>query len=372
MKIKAAVLHAPHTPLCIETLDLEEPRDGEIRVRLVATGVCHTDISMMGRPFPVQQPIVLGHEGAGIVEAVGRGVTKVEPGDRVVMSYNACGHCPSCDAHAPSYCHDFAAANFVGQRPDGSTALSLEGAPVRHNFFGQSSFATHSLCTERNVVKVPADVPDAVFEILGPLGCGIQTGAGAVINVLKPQMGQSLVVFGAGAVGMAAIMAARAIGVGTLIAVDRVPQRLVLASELGASHMLDASQPGDIAARVKELTGHGADFSLDTTGVPAVTRQALDCLAPRGFCGFVGGAPAGSELAVDVRDMMINGKTLRGIVEGDANPDVFIPALIEMQARGRFPFEKLVQMYPFEQLNEAIADSKSGKTVKPVVKFLRD
>lgn len=369
MKVTAAVLHAPQTPLRIETLNLEEPRDDEIRVRLVATGVCHTDISMIGRPFPVQQPIVLGHEGAGIVEAVGRAVTKVRPGDRVVMSYNACGHCPSCEAHAPSYCHDFAATNFVGQRPDGSTALSLADAPVRHNFFGQSSFATHSLCTERNVVKVPASVPDALFEMLGPLGCGIQTGAGAVINVLRPQLGQSLVVFGAGAVGMSAIMAARAIGVGTLIAVDRVAQRLALAQELGASHVLDASQPGDIPAQIEQLTGGGADFSLDTTGVPAVTRQALDCLAPRGFCGFVGGAPAGSELVVDVRDMMIGGKTLRGIVEGDSNPDVFIPAMIEMQARGRFPFEKLVRMYPFEQVNEAIADSKSGKTVKPILKF---
>lgn len=370
MKIKAAVLNAPHAALRIETLELEEPRHDEILVRLVATGVCHTDISMIGRPFPVQQPIVLGHEGAGIVEAVGGGVTKVQAGDRVVMSYNACGHCPSCNAHAPSYCHNFAGANFVGQRPDGSTALSLNGAPVRHNFFGQSSFATHSLCTERNVVKVSASVPDAIFEILGPLGCGIQTGAGAVINVLKPQMGQSLVVFGAGAVGMAAIMAAKAIGVGTLIAVDRVPQRLELAQELGASHVLDASQSGDIAAQVKQITRHGADFSLDTTGVVAVTRQALDCLAPRGFCGFVGGAPAGSELAVDVRDMMLNGKTLRGIVEGDANPDVFIPAMVEMQARGRFPFERLVQIYPFESVNEAIADSKSGRTVKPVLKFL--
>ena len=372
LSIKAAVLHAPQTSLRIETLKLEEPRDSEIRVRLIATGVCHTDISMMNRPFPVEQPIVLGHEGAGIVEAVGRAITKVKPGDRVVMSYNACGHCPSCDAHAPSYCHDFAATNFVGQRADGSTALSLEGAPVRHNFFGQSSFATHCLCTERNVVKVPASVPDAVFEMLGPLGCGIQTGAGAVINVLKPQMGQSLVVFGAGAVGMAAIMAAKAIGVATLIAVDRVPQRLALAKELGATHVLDVSTISDVANRLKQVTGHGADFSLDTTGIPAVTRQALDCLAPRGFCGFVGGAPPGAELTVDVRDMMIHGKTLRGIVEGDANPDVFIPAIIEMQARGRFPFEKLVQMYPFEHINEAIADSKSGKTVKPILKFLHD
>lgn len=369
MNIQAAVLHAPDTPMSIETLTLEAPRDGEILVRLVATGVCHTDVAMMGRPFPVPRPIVLGHEGAGIVESVGRGVTKVEVGDRVVMSYASCGHCPSCHAHAPTYCHDFVAANFLGQRADGSTALSLNGAPVRHNFFGQSSFATHSLCTERNVTKVPADVPDRVFELLGPLGCGLQTGAGAVINVLGPRMGQTLVVFGVGAVGLAAIMAAKAIGVATIIAVDKVQQRLALAEELGATHAVDASRVDDVPARVRQLTRYGADFSLDTTGVPALIRQALDCLAPRGMCGFLGAAAPGAEFAVDVRDMMIGGKTLRGIVEGDANPDVFIPAMIEMQAQGRFPFEKLMRIYPFDQINEAIADSKAGRTIKPVLKF---
>jgi aryl-alcohol dehydrogenase len=369
MKVQAAVLHAPQQALTIETLDLEAPRADEILVRLVATGICHTDISMLARPFPVPQPIVLGHEGAGIVEAVGAQVAKVKPGDRVIMSYTACGHCPSCEDHAPSYCHNFFAQNFVGQRADGSTALRLNGAPVRHNFFGQSSFASHCLCTQRNVVKVPDSVPDAVFEILGPLGCGIQTGAGAVINVMQPKMGQSLVVFGTGAVGMAAIMAARAIGVATLIAVDRVPERLALAQTLGATHVVNASDASTVVARIQQITGHGADFSLDTTAVATVTRQALDCLAPRGFCGFVGGAAPGTELPVDVRDMMVKGKTLRGIVEGDANPDVFIPALIDMQARGRFPFEKLVRMYPFEEIQAAIDDSKSGRTVKPILKF---
>lgn len=241
MQIQAAVLHAPQSALSIETLTLEAPREDEIRVRLVASGVCHTDISMMGRPFPVQKPIVLGHEGAGIVESVGRSVTKVKPGDRVVMSYNFCGECPSCHDHATSYCHDFAGTNFVGLRKDGSTALSIGSQEVRHNFFGQSSFATHCLCTEKNVVKVPDAVSETSFEMMGPLGCGIQTGAGAIINVLKPQLGQSLVVFGTGAVGLAAVMAARAIGVGTLIAVDKVPQRLQLAKELGATHTINVS-----------------------------------------------------------------------------------------------------------------------------------
>lgn len=369
MQIQAAVLNEPNGALRIETLELEAPRAREIRVRLVATGVCHTDISVMGRPFPVPQPMVLGHEGAGVVEAVGSAVTKVKVGDRVVLSYNFCGECPSCQRHAPSYCQYFFGHNFLGQRRDGSTALSRAGEPVRHNFFGQSSFATHCLCTELNVVKVPESVPDALFELLGPLGCGIQTGAGAVINVLKPQLGESLVVFGTGAVGMAGLMAARAVGAATLIAVDRVPERLTLATELGATHTLLADGQTDVVARIREITGGGAHCSLDTTAVSAVLRQALDCLGAQGRCGFVGGAPVGSTLEVDVRDMMLNGKSLRGIVEGDSNAEVFIPELIRLQAQGRFPFEKLMKIYPFDAIGQAIADARAGTTVKPVLRM---
>lgn len=371
MKITAAVLDAPQASLLIQGLELEDPRDLEIRVRLVATGVCHTDISVMRRPFPVDQPIVLGHEGAGIVEAVGRSVTKVQVGDRVVLSYNFCGECPSCRQHAPSYCQYFFGTNFLGQRRDGSTALSRQGQAVRHNFFGQSSFATHCLCTEHNAVKVPESVSDELFELLGPLGCGIQTGAGAVINVLKPQIGSSVVVFGTGAVGMAGLMAAKALGAATIIAVDKVTERLALAQELGATHTVVADGTDDVVARIRDITAGGADCSLDTTAVSAVLRQALDCLAPLGRCGFVGGAPVGATLEVDVRDMMLNGKTLRGIVEGDSNADVFIPSILRLHAQGLFPFDKLMKVYPFESINEAIADSLSGATVKPVLRMAR-
>lgn len=369
MKITAAVLNAPNAALSVEGLELEDPRDLEIRVRLVATGVCHTDISVMRRPFPVEQPIVLGHEGAGVVEAIGSSVTKVKVGDRVVLSYNFCGQCPSCQRRAPSYCQYFFGTNFLGQRRDGSTALSRQGQPVRHNFFGQSSFASYCLCTETNVVKVPDTVSDELFELLGPLGCGIQTGAGAVINVLKPKIGSSLVVFGAGAVGMAGVMAAKALGAATVIAVDKVAERLQLALELGATHTILADGSVDVVSRIREITAGGADCSLDTTAVSAVLRQALDCLAPLGRCGFVGGAPVGATLEVDVRDMMLNGKTLRGIVEGDSNADDFIPAILRMQAQGLFPFEKMMKIYPFESINEAIADSLSGATVKPVLRM---
>lgn len=366
MKIQAAVVRAPHAPMSMETLDMEAIRDNEILVRLVATGVCHTDIAMRDQAFPVPQPIVLGHEGAGIVEAVGRSVGKVKLGDHVVMSFSSCGHCDSCREHEPSYCHDFFGANFAGQRADGTTPLSKDGEPVHGNFFGQSSFATYSICTERNVVKVPQAAP---LERLGPLACGIQTGAGAVINALKPRMGQSLAVFGAGSVGMAAIMAAKAIGVTTLIAVDLVDERLALARDIGATHAINPKSGVDTVAEIKRITGSGVNFSFETTGVMKVLRQAVEALAPRGTCGFVGASPLGTEVSLDVMDIMTQGKKLRGIVEGDANPEAFIPAMIELHAQGRFPFDKLITFYPFEKLNDAIADSEAGKVVKPIVRM---
>lgn len=366
MKIQAAVVRAPHAPMSLETLDMEAIRDNEILVRLVATGVCHTDIAMRDQAFPVPQPIVLGHEGAGVVEAVGRSVTKVQVGDHVVMSFNSCGHCDSCHDNLPSYCHDFFGRNFAGARPDGTSPLSKDGEAVHGNFFGQSSFATYSICTERNIVKVPKSAP---LELLGPLACGIQTGAGAVINTLKPTVGESLAVFGAGSVGIAAIMAAQAIGVTNIIAVDLVDERLALARELGATHTLNPKSGVDVVAEIKRLTGAGANRSFDTTGVMKVLRQAVECLAPRGMCGFVAASAVGTELTVDVLDIMTQGKVVRGIVEGDAIADVFIPAMIELYQAGRFPFDKLITFYPFEKLNDAIADSEAGKVVKPVVRM---
>lgn len=368
LKVRAAVLESPGSPLVLEDLELEAPRAHEVRVRVVATGVCHTDISVMARPFPVAQPIVLGHEGAGVVESVGSAVTKVQPGDRVVLSFGFCGQCRSCASHAPSYCEYFFGRNFLGQRADGSTALSRRGQPVRHNFFGQSSFATHCIATEQNVVKVPDSVPDALFPLLGPLGCGLQTGAGAMVNVLQPGLGDAVAVFGTGAVGLAAVMAARALGAGTIIAVDKVAARLELARELGATAVVPVGETPDVPAAIRAITGgRGVQVSLDTTAVSAVLRQAIDALAPLGRCGFVGGAPVGSTLEVDVRDMMLHGKTLRGIVEGDADAYVFIPQLIALQAQGRFPFERLVRTYPLDQVQAAIDDARSGRTVKPVL-----
>ncbi len=366
MDITAVVLDRPGAPLALRTLQLEDPRPDEMRVRVVATGLCHTDISMLQRPFPVDQPIVLGHEGAGVVEAVGSAVQDFKPGDRVVLSYNHCQVCPSCTAHAPSYCHDFFGRNFLGLRPDGSAALSHEQQPVRHHFFGQSSFASHCLVNPVNAVHVPDHIPDDLFRMLGPMGCGLQTGAGAMLNVLRPEPGGRVVVFGSGAVGMAAIMAARAMGATTVVAVDRVASRLELALSLGATHAVAADTP-DLVQHIREICAGGAQVSLDTTAHPAVLAHAVAVLAPLGRCGFVGGAAPGTTLAVDVRDMMLHGKTLRGIVEGDANARDFIPQLLRLHGSGLFPFERMVRFYPLADIQRAIDDSLSGLTLKPIL-----
>ncbi|MFY9314927.1 MAG: NAD(P)-dependent alcohol dehydrogenase [Burkholderiales bacterium] len=365
MKIRAAVTRAKAAPMRLETLDLEEPRDAEILVRLVATGVCHTDIAMRDQAFPVPQPIVLGHEGAGIVEKTGRGVSKVQPGDNVVMTFNSCGHCASCLEHESTYCHDFFGRNFGGARADGSSPLSAAGKLVHGNFFGQSSFATHALCHERNIVKVRKEAP---LHLLGPLACGVQTGAGAVINTLKVGPGHSIAVFGTGSVGLSAIMAARLVGATAIIAIDLNDSRLKLARELGATHTLNAAKD-NVLESVMKLTGAGVTFSFDTTGSAAVIRQAVESLAPRGTCGICGASAGGTEMTLDVLHIMTAGRKVRGIVEGDSAPDLFIPALIDLHLQGRFPFDKLVTLYPFEKINDAIHDSEAGKVVKPIVRM---
>ncbi|MBB5262383.1 NAD(P)-dependent alcohol dehydrogenase [Rhizobium leguminosarum] len=364
MKIHAAVARAPHTPFSLERLDLEEPREGEILVRVVATGVCHTDIVMRDQHLPVPQPVVLGHEGAGIVERVGRGVAKVKPGDHVVMTFNSCGHCPSCNDHEETYCHEFFPRNFFGARADGSSGLSCEGERVHGNIFGQSSFASHALCHERNIVKVPED---ADLALLGPLACGIQTGAGAVMNALKIEPGKVLAVFGMGSVGLAAVMAARIVGASRIIAVDVNETRLALAAELGATDIVNG-RASDAVAAIMALTGAGVDYSIDASGVPAVIDQCVRVLAPRGTCGIVGASPHGATLTLELTHILSGGRRVRGIVEGDSNPDVLIPLLIDLHRQGRFPFDRLVTFYDFADINQAVEDSEKGIVLKPVVR----
>ncbi|MCA1728320.1 MAG: NAD(P)-dependent alcohol dehydrogenase [Actinobacteria bacterium] len=364
MDVTAAVAREKEQPFEIDELELAGPRAGEVLVRVVGTGVCHTDLIVRDQWYPVPLPAVLGHEGAGIVEEVGEGVTKVSPGDHVVLSYLSCGKCVPCKKGKPPYCLDLFAQNFGGARPDGTNALSKNGQEIHGHFFSQSSFATYALATERNLVKVRDDVP---LELLGPLGCGIQTGAGGVLNSLHPEAGTSIAVFGTGAVGMAAIMAAKVAGCTTIIGVDIKPNRLELAKEFGATHVINGTETNTVE-EIQDITGVGADFTIETTASPQVFRQAVDSLTLLGVCGLVGAAALGTEATFDMNGILF-GRTIRGIVEGDSIPDIFIPRLIDLYVQDRFPFDRLIEFYDLEDINKAAEDSENGEVFKPVLRM---
>jgi aryl-alcohol dehydrogenase len=312
----------------------------------------------------VPKPVVLGHEGAGVVERVGRAVRKVKPGDHVVMTFDSCGHCPSCYKGDAAYCTANAKHNFGGQRQDGSTALSCGDEHIHSHFFGQSSFATHAICTERNVVAVDPDVP---LELLGPLGCGIQTGAGAVLHSLRVGAGSSIAVFGTGSVGLAGVMAARLAGAAVIIAVDTQDARLEAAREMGATHVFNPAREDVFGAIAAALPG-GMDFVLDTSGHLETIRRAVMGMAPRGVCGLVNSAK-GADVPLNILNLMLGGRSVRGIHQGDSVPEIFIPQMIALYRQGRFPFDRLVQFYALDQINEAMADMASGRAIKPVIRM---
>lgn len=358
MKITAAVSRRGTPAPVIEQLEQEEPRPGEMRIRLVATGICHTDLhEHPGRHSP--QPIVLGHEGAGVVEKLGEGVRGFAVGDHVILSGSSCGHCPSCLDNRPTYCDLAMPLCFGGKRLDGSTAL--EGGAVHSHFFGQSSFASHAIVPERTAVKMDKDLP---LEKLGPLGCGVVTGAGGVIEALKVGFGDTIAVFGVGGVGLSAVMAARLVGARRIVAVDLVPERLELARELGATDTILASEDG-VPAKIRAVTGRGVDFTFNTTTVPDVHSWALETLAMNGTAGFVA-APRG-QWAPQMFAMLAGGRQLRGILGGDAHPGLFVPRLAEFWRQGRFPFDRLLSFYPFAEIARAFEDAHSGKAIKPVL-----
>ena len=365
MKSRAAVAVAPKTDLEIREVEVDDPRPDELRVKIVASGVCHTDAIIRDQWYPVPLPVVLGHEGAGIVEAVGSDVQGFAAGDKVVIGPAFCGRCEQCLAGHPMYCVNFYDRNFGVKRPDGSTAFSDGKESIGSHFFGQSSFSEYTNVVAHGAVKVPDDVP---LEILGPLGCGIMTGSGAVLNVLQPKPGSSIAVFGTGAVGMAGMLAAKAAGATTIIMVDIVPERLEFAKEVGATHTVNSKETDPVEA-IKEITGGGANYALDTTGVPSVFSQMTKSLATRGHGALVGAAKLGTEAPFDIGTLLLSGINVSMVIEGDAVPKEFIPRLINLHTQGLFPFDKLIKKYPFEDINKAFADSADGSTLKPVIVF---
>lgn len=363
--VTAAVFRDDDAEARFETLSLAPLRDDEVLVRLVASGICHTDLTCRSGFMTLPRPIILGHEGAGIVERVGDGVTEVGPGDPVVMSFLPCGACPNCAAGVPAYCFQFIAGNLTGRRTDGSTALSGEQGEVSAHFFGQSSFASHSVANVRNVVKVRADAP---LELLGPFGCGIQTGAGSVMNVLKPRPGASIAIFGAGGVGLSATMAAKVEGCDPIVVIEPNAERRTLALEVGATHVIDPAS-GTVVEQLQAIGGGFVQHAFDTCGIPEVIGQAVEALGPRGQIALVTANRLEAMLSVPLLAIVGKGATIRGVNMGDSVPKSFIPKLIDLFMAGRFPIDRLVRFYAFDEINHALDDQESGAAVKPILRM---
>ncbi len=364
--ITAAVATTPERPFSIEQFDLEPPRPDELLVRIVASGICHTDISVKNQSVKLPLPMVLGHEGSGVVEAVGSAVKHFQVGDHVVMAGDSCGHCNKCQQSLPFYCDEFVTRNLTGWRTDGSSPLHQchDHQPLRGRFVGQSSFATHSIVPARAAIRIPKDLP---LELMGPLGCGLTTGAGTVLNALRPTPGGHVAVFGCGTVGLAAVMGARLAGAQSIIAIDPVASRRDMALSVGATLAIDPMQD-DVVDRILHATAGGADFSVECSGVAEVTLQAIACLGRPGMCAQVGAPPGGTKLPIDM-DHLGFGRGIKGVVMGDANPQTFVPYLAALWRGGRLPFERFVKYYELNQINEAVADSGRGEVIKPILRM---
>ena len=362
---ESAVVGEPGAPFVLGPVTLCAPRPDEVVVEVEACGVCHADLAAAAGEMPFPLPGVLGHEGLGRIVEVGSGVETVRVGQRVVVSSASCGHCPQCLAGAPVYCQDWPRLNlFGGARGDGSDTLAGRGPHLHGHFFGQSAFSRHLLTKARAVIPVPEDLPAAV---LAPLGCGVMTGVGAATLVLRPAPGDRVAVFGAGAVGLSAVMGLKLTGAAQIIAVDIHDSRLELARELGASETINARNV-DVAEEIGRLTqGAGLNGAIETSGVAASLQAAIASLRASGTCVVVGVpadlAPAG----VDLIELVSKGLRLVGTNQGDANPHTFIPRLIELHRRGRLPVERLVTSFAFSEINAAAAASSNGQAIKPVL-----
>ena len=367
-QVTAAVVRTHKAPLTLETLQLDDIRPNEARVRLVATGICHTDAVVRDGIYPTPRPAVLGHEGAGIVEQVGSAVTTVKVGDHVVMSAAYCTHCIQCRSGQVAYCENLFAEDFGGRRTsDGTTSLqSATGERISSHFFGQSAFATQANVVESSLIPVPMDIP---LESIAFMGCGMQTGAGSILNELRPRAGSSVAISGAGAVGLAAVMAARIAGATTIVAIDLHDSRLELARQVGATHTINA-RSGDTSAQLLDITGkRGVNYILDTTAVPKVLTNLAKALSIRGTLALVGAARPGTEAPFEIGESLVRGWTFKTIIQGSSVPQEFIPRLVDLWQQGNFPVDKLAKTYSFDHINEAFADSESGATVKPVIVF---
>lgn len=362
MKIKAAVVKEKGGKFEFCDVDLSEIKENELLVKVVASGICHTD--EFGRQGGIDQkfPAVFGHEGAGIVEKIGTNVKGIEKGDHVAFSYSYCGECDACREGKPYYCENFNDINFGGTASDGETRIKMDGKDVAM-FFGQSSFAEYSIVDKKSVVKVDKDVD---LSLVAPLGCGIQTGAGTVNNIIKPSINSTIAIFGMGAVGLSALMAANLEHCKTIIAVGGNEKSLELAKELGATHTVNRKKVKSVPDEIKKITGKGVDFAIDTSGVGTMIQHAIDSTAFNGSIFVLG--PSGIIESFNVgADILMNMKTLRGTCEGESIAQKYIPEMIRMYKEGKFPIDRLIKVYEFDDIENAFDDSLNGRVIKAVL-----
>jgi aryl-alcohol dehydrogenase len=346
--------------MSLEDVELDDLRDGEILVRIDACGICHTDAKYR---HVAPLPAVLGHEGTGVVEATGQGVSEIKAGDRVIMSYAFCGACPCCDDDKPYMCENMYEVTFTGLRADGSNSIRLDGKPISGSFFQQSSFASHAITLERTVVSIETDLPP---EMLAAIPCGVQTGAGAMMNTFDVKKGESVIVFGAGTVGLSAVMAAKMIGAATIICVDVIQSRLDLAMELGATHVQNIND-GGIPPRVKEVLPRGAQYAFDASATVAALEDAMECIGQGGKIAIVSFPDGGKKFPFTTKDLFLRVGSLQGTIQGHSVPRRFLPQLLEWQQKGLFPYEKLISTYDFADINRAFSDAEAGTVIKPVL-----
>jgi Zn-dependent alcohol dehydrogenase len=363
--MKAAVMREPGKPLTIEDIDIAEPKAGEVKVRIAAAGICHTDITVFHGGLPVPLPIVLGHEGVGVVEKVGNNVNKIKPGDKVIINALVyCGECSFCAKGPLSTCTRNFPLMFGGAMRDGTTRLS-KGKEVIHSFFCQSSFAEYSITHADFAIKVPDDL---VIEKLVALCCGGATGIGAVLNKAMVYPGSQVAVLGCGGVGISSIMAARLSGALKIIAVDVNDEKLKYAESFGATHFVNAAEKNPVEA-VRLISNGGVDFAIEAIGRGETIAQSLDMLKPGGKAVVIGAVPFGAKAPIDPQQLLSE-KTITGSTIGTLKPQYDIPRYIELYQSGRLPVDRLIQAeFPLEKINDAIAAIEKGKFVKAIIKF---
>ncbi|KAK4495116.1 hypothetical protein PRZ48_013443 [Zasmidium cellare] len=370
----AWVVHNAKEDFKLEEIVLDEMQDSELLIEMLYSGICHTDLVFQSGAIPICPfPCILGHEGAGVIRAIGSKANRpdLKIGDKVLLSINYCKECKFCKNDHPADCIHGTRLHLTGVRPDGTTAAKLKGTDtsVRFHFFGQSSFAKWSFVQETCCVKVPEGVSDEDIPFLAAMGCGYQTGAGTVENILKPEPDSSIVIFGLGTVGLTALMAAKYLGVKRIIGVDIFDHKMALAKELGATDTINSKSVDDIVQHIKDLTGGGVDYAVDCTGVPAVIENMLNMLAMRGTAATVGVPPSGAKINVDPLTFLLGSRGYKGCREGDSNPPVYIPHLCRLQRDGKFPVEKLCKVYDYKDIAQALHDLHDGKVTKPVIKW---